>query len=39
MALLMELLRRCDVLEAQLRLTHTLGEHLLASTLHHLLAA
>jgi type I restriction enzyme S subunit len=34
-----ELLRRCDTLEAQLHQTRTLGAHLLASTLHHLLAA
>jgi type I restriction enzyme S subunit len=33
-----ELLRWCDTLEAQLRQTRTLGAHLLASTLHHLLA-
>ncbi len=34
-----ELLRWCDTLEAQLHQTRTLGAHLLASTLHHLLAA
>jgi type I restriction enzyme S subunit len=34
-----ELLWWCDTLEAQLRQTRTLGAHLLASTLHHLLAA
>ena len=34
-----ELLRWCDTLEAQLHQTRTLGTHLLASTLHHLLAA
>jgi type I restriction enzyme S subunit len=34
-----ELLRSCDTLEAQLHQTRTLGSHLLASTLHHLLAA
>ena len=33
------LLRQCDTLEMQLRQTRTLGAHLLASTLHHLLAA
>ena len=34
-----ELMRWCDTLEAQLHQTRTLGAHLLASTLHHLLAA
>jgi len=34
-----ELLRWCDTLEAQLHQTRTRGAHLLASTLHHLLAA
>lgn len=34
-----ELLRWCDTLEAQWHQTRTLGAHLLASTLHHLLAA
>jgi hypothetical protein len=34
-----ELLRWCDTLAAQLHQTRTLGAHLLASTLHHLLAA
>ena len=34
-----ELLRWCDTLESQLHQTRTLGVHLLASTLHHLLAA
>ena len=34
-----ELLRSCDTLEAQLHQTRTLGAHLLASTLRHLLAA
>jgi type I restriction enzyme S subunit len=34
-----ELLRWCDTLEAQLHQTRTLGAHLLASALHHLLAA
>ena len=29
----------CDTLNAQLHQTRTLGAHLLASTLHHLLAA
>jgi hypothetical protein len=34
-----KLLSGCDTLEAQLHQTRTLGAHLLASTLHHLLAA
>ncbi len=34
-----ELMALCDTLEAQLHQTRTLGAHLLASTLHHLLAA
>jgi type I restriction enzyme S subunit len=34
-----ELMRLCDVLEAQLSQSRTLGAHLLESTLHHLLAA
>ena len=34
-----ELLRWCDTLEAPLHQARTLGAHLLASTLHHLLAA
>ena len=34
-----ELVRWCDTLEAQLHQTRTLGAYLLASILHHLLAA
>jgi len=38
-ARVVEMLRWCDTLEAQLHQTRTLGTHLLDSTLHHLLAA